>query len=537
MPALVGVFQLGRAKLTGDAVAARDASTMLKLIGMGADTYTATVWALRGFYSMANPYKQAQEFPLTVAPLDIKESSHEVDADLAFIYGANDFDWPERRMTPKALRIYNFMEWLSPPRLEHRYFKSRDEYRRMLTDDFKGTFKAMRELDGLDPAAPSTVVKYFTHDFGAPLLTKEGDRFVVDLSHWEPLQLEAPEYFEPYGGRLSFDAALGDVQIAYRGKTYTPEDAQWDRVRYTVMSTALMAVVVANHTIHVHMLNAALVSVKTRVILPVDHPIYRFLRPFTIKTVAINEHARFSILGRSGILNHGMAIEYEELKKLYKRAAAEYRHRPLPEIFARDGLKELAAGDCERDFPYVYEGGQVWGIIERFVEAYVGLYFADDAAVQGDAKLVRWYEEIRKGMPATAGLDAALTRKGLVDFVATFVWNVTFYHDLTSQTGNSLADYHLGASAIRRVDKCGTFYPNVQEQFVTLLAHQLTTIESVKLTDNYHLWWLDGRARDAALKFQQELWQYHDALAARNARRDLTYNSMDPVFIETSVQT
>jgi hypothetical protein len=90
---------------------------------------------------------------------------------------------------------------------------------------------------------------------------------------------------------------------------------------------------------------------------------------------------------------------------------------------------------------------------------------------------------------------------------------------------------------VKRQDVHGTFYPNKQEIFVSLLAHHLTTIESVKVIDNYHHWLLDREAKEIGLRFQSKLWAYKLELEERDKQRDFSYLLLDPEHIETSVQT
>lgn len=524
--------KLAGAYARGDARGVENAQVLWKMMFGGADFFCSVVWYLRGFYSVSDPYRQAQSFPLASESMGIEPMTYQVDDKLSFQYGANDFDMPERKMSPTYRALYYLMRNAPTPKANHLPFESPEKYQALLRDTFKKTFVALRPIP-LPPDDPRALIKYMTHDYGAPLLSKKDGQFVADLSHWENLDLKCGgESCERYGGKLTFTKGAEDARITYLGQTYAPTDPDWARIQYIFMSTALMTVVVQLHTVHVHMLNAGLFALKTRALLHQDHPIYRLFRPFTIKTVAINEHAAHSILGDSGILLHGSALTYGSLKRLYRNAHDTYEHLPLPDLMAKRGL----VGGTE-DLPYVEEGLRFWKIIADFVNRYVGLYYADDAAVLADTAIVTWFNEIRAGMPPTAGVPSTLSKQVLADFIAVFIWNVTAYHDVSSQTGTTLYDYRLGASQIKRADRYGTWYPNVQEHLVTLLAHQLTTIESVKLTDNFHYWWLDRAAHDTALQFQKELWDFHYALADRNKQRDLTYVCMDPVHIETSVQT
>jgi hypothetical protein len=531
----VTLLTLARAVITGDDRGRANATALLQMMLRGADLFTSLIWLLRGFYSISDPYKPARYFE--VQDHRTKTVPHAIELDgLRLQYGVGDFDAPERRMTP----VYRALYWVmrNGPRMQrdHLPLPPVAEFQKMLADTFGPTFVAYRPFE-CDPDDPRVPVRYVTHDFGAPWLAREGDRFVADLSHWEPMPLKCGgRSYEPYGGRLEFDAAMTDVSITWDGARHRPGDPGWPKARFVFVSTALISVVLEHHTLQVHFLNAALFALKTRTHLGCDHPIARLLRPFTFRTVMINEHAIHSILGDSGILNHGTALTWPAIKRLYHHAASAYRHLPLPEQLRAKGLLE-PDGTAAPGVAFAEEGLLVYQIIDRFVRSYVGLYYAGDDSIRSDEALCSFYAEIRGGLPQTAGIAEAPTVGSVVDLLAVFVWNVTFWHDATSQTGNSLADYRLGGVLIKRDDVYGTFYPNIQEHLVTLLAHQLTTVEGNKVLDNFHKFWLDDRALGLALQFQRELWQYRGELAGRNATRDMVFNAYDPTVTESSVQT
>lgn len=250
----------------------------------------------------------------------------------------------------------------------------------------------------------------------------------------------------------------------------------------------------------------------------------------------INEHAVHTIVMQSGLLYHGSALSWSGLERAYRHAAESYRHEPEPARLRRIGLID-DDGNVAAGIAFAEEGVRVYQLIEDFVRDYLGLYYTDDRAIEADAALAGFWAEIVAGLPSSAGVAATPSFAGLVDLLAVFIWNVSFWHDYTSQTGNSLGDYRLGAVLIKREDVYGTYHPNVQEHLVTLLAHQLTTVQGPKVVDNYHHMWLDTRATKLALRFQQALWDYRAGLDERNAGRELIFNAYDPAIIETSVQT
>lgn len=511
-----------------------DRRALLKLMRLGADTYCSLFWLFRGFYWTSDPHKPASFFAIQGNKPATLPRQHNLDG-VSLRYGSGDFDAPELEVTALTRFFYAILR--SVPRLQpdNKSVPPIEEYTALLRDVFGPTFVSYRPIKG-DPNAPHLVRAYLTHDYGAPWLTRQGDRFIADLSHWEALEVVQPDKYERYGGRLEFDANLENMSITWRGKKYTPSDPEWAKVRYIFTSTVLIAVVVEQHTLQIHYFNAALFGLAQRTKLTPDHPISRLLRPFTFRTVMINEHAVYTIVEQSGLLYHGTSLTWSSLQTLYRHAASTYRHESVPDFLKRQGLLE-PDGSAAPGVAFAEESLLVYALIDRFVREYVELYYADDAAITKDTTLAAFWAEIVAGMPATAGVAAKPTQAGLIELLAAFIWNVTFWHDYTSQTGNSLGDWRLGAVLVKREDVYGSVVPNMQEHLLTLLAHQLTTVQGPKVIDNYHHFWLDEDARAIALRFQQGLWDYRAGLMRRNAKRDLIFNAYDPVIIETSVQT
>lgn len=534
LPAGAGSYL--QARIKGDELAEENALALLKMMKLGGDQFCALIWLLRGFYSIAEPYKPARYFEVENDSFP-RTQARVIDLDgLKLQYGVNDFDAPERKMSTRYRVLYWLMKNGPGMQSHHLPLPPVEEYKELLRDTFGPTFVAYRPFKG-NPDDPKVLCHYFTHDYGAPWLTREGDKFVVDLSHWEKAELKCGgKIYDTYGGRLEFDAAMEDVSIQWCGETYRPSHPQWARARYVLVSTALIAVVLEHHTLQVHYLNSALFALKSRTHLTPSHPVLRLLRPFTLRSVMINEHAIHSILTESGILLHGTALTWKSIKQLYKNGAATYRHVPVPQQLQDKGLLE-EDGTAAKGVAFAQESLYAYDIIEQFVKSYLAIYYPDENTLQADEELLEFYEQVRAGMPETAQVPMHANLTAMTNLLAVFIWNATFWHDFTSQTGNSLSDYRYGSVLIKREDVFGSFYPNMQEHLVTLLAHQLTTVEGNKVVDNFHKFWLDEKALGAALEFQANLWRYRTELKKRNLSRPFTFNAYDPAVIESSVQT
>ncbi|WP_338267911.1 lipoxygenase family protein [Corallococcus caeni] len=57
-------------------------------------------------------------------------------------------------------------------------------------------------------------------------------------------------------------------------------------------------------------------------------------------------------------------------------------------------LEQRGVMDPDLDYPYREDARLVWGAIEQWVRAYVGVHDPDNAAVAGDAALQAWAAEL-----------------------------------------------------------------------------------------------------------------------------------------------
>ena len=54
-----------------------------------------------------------------------------------------------------------------------------------------------------------------------------------------------------------------------------------------------------------------------------------------------------------------------------------------------------ASGNPWLDYPYADDGLDIWGELEAYFEAYLGLYYKNDADVKADAELQAWWGEVK----------------------------------------------------------------------------------------------------------------------------------------------
>ena len=82
------------------------------------------------------------------------------------------------------------------------------------------------------------------------------------------------------------------------------------------------------------------------------------------------------------------------------------------------------------DYPYAKDGLDLWAAIREWVKDHIDVFYADDAAVQGDVEVQNWWTEARlKGHADTAeGWIMADSKDHLVQIITIITWIASCHH-------------------------------------------------------------------------------------------------------------
>jgi arachidonate 15-lipoxygenase len=175
-------------------------------------------------------------------------------------------------------------------------------------------------------------------------------------------------------------------------------------------------------------------AVATTNELPPHHPVRRLLH-FAFQTVLIGnfEVADFQIVGRRGFATELFSHEYTTLVGLINQHVERFRIADLdPERdLVRRGMERTPFAQPRRDNVLEF-----WGVTRGFVRNYLGLYYADDAAVANDPALARWRAELDRLLPGGLADDTGyighgpLDRETLERICSAYIHTSTVTHDL-----------------------------------------------------------------------------------------------------------
>jgi hypothetical protein len=231
--------------------------------------------------------------------------------------------------------------------------------------------------------------------------------------------------------------------IRYENRLHEPGDGGFDRARRVLLCALNTHLNTLVHNVTVHLAYVTPMAVASTNELPTDHPIRRLLHPaFHTALVGNYELAKFQIVGPRGFATTLFSHEYPTLVHIINDYLERFRPADLdPEVAVeRRGLDGATIA-----LPFWDDQLALWRIARDYVDAYVGNYYADDAAVADDPELHQWLEALDRLFPSglyddhgylTAG--APLTRAMLARVCATVLHTSSTTHDVVN---NAVWDY------------------------------------------------------------------------------------------------
>ncbi|WP_395790200.1 lipoxygenase family protein [Aquimonas sp.] len=147
------------------------------------------------------------------------------------------------------------------------------------------------------------------------------------------------------------------------------------------------------HELFVHLARTHLVleafAVATHRCLAETHPINILLVPHCIGTLFINNAAAKSLISPGSPIDDffGAPIARSQQAAGSDRLGFDFYANMLPADLAARGVDDPARLP---EYPYRDDALLVWAAIKGWIQDYVGVYYADDAAVTGDGELADW---------------------------------------------------------------------------------------------------------------------------------------------------
>ena len=329
-------------------------------------------------------------------------------------------------------------------------------------------------------------------------------------------------------------------------EVYTPADGHsWSLAKNCVLAAHNTYHEVLTHLGFTHLMSEPVLLAAVRNF-AANHPVCVLLRRHFEGTFSINK------LAVELLIQPGKAVEYligSDLKSTYPwlakhRANHSFRDNYLPTKLASsgtDGQQRLP------HFPYRDDGLLVWNAISAWVTDFVSAYYRDDNDVRADHELQAWAAEV-----ATAGqvrdFGATPGRIGdlhdLVEILTMVIWTAGPQHaavnfaqkdHMAFLPANPLAGYtpepkgkgHTEADWLANLPPLDV----AVQQFCVMTF--LGSIHHTVLGD-YEDDFRGGPASGAHQRFLTHLTSVEDEIKARNRRRTMPYEYLQPSLIPNS---
>ena len=307
--------------------------------------------------------------------------------------------------------------------------------------------------------------------------------WVVRTNFLAPLPVR--DGLDSYGGDCYFDYDTWRVKKIVRARptarafdavqedVYLPGQPGWEYAKFVFRSTLFSLVTLVDHLYGVHMQIGNSVTVAAREELPADHPVRRFLVPYSFQTITVNDNARNNLINPRSMgprcfafTDQGTALAWAAAPRLVT-SGEDLRHtfRQHPqELF---GLKidfELYLETLRRygaDTPYRQQALLFWRINKRFVTAYLRHFYAQPADLARDEEMRRFvvasFERLETADVARVLELAPDAFWGLsVNLLTRFICLVTAGHEQVGTVPVYAQDVSFAAFAWPKGETCGT---------------------------------------------------------------------------------
>jgi len=358
----------------------------------------------------------------------------------------------------------------------------------------------------------------------------EGAVFVNDVTELSALTPRKP--YELYGAAAYFDKNYSIIGIywSHASRLVKQGDPSWEHAKYVWKTSFFLLVTLVDHLLYCHFTESNALATATP-LLPADHPLRTFLKPFTYNTVTINAKAAASLINKGGLVHRIWAFDYDQILKACSLYNASYRFRTLPE-FVHPSMRDPDVID-DATFPFRRDANEYWKVVRDYVSDYLNIHYLNHDSLLVDPNIQVFISALRKVL----GEIKVESFDDFVDVVAQLVVAVTGIHEHVGQ----VSQYCLSPTDIGcKLETCKEIQ-NVQTytQFLCLVV--MTGLNMPWLNDDWsHLIRKDlphyPENLQAYRKFKKNLLTLQQEINNLNqTSRKYPFHSFNPEKLELSV--
>ncbi|KAG9401114.1 hypothetical protein AC1031_009872 [Aphanomyces cochlioides] len=346
----------------------------------------------------------------------------------------------------------------------------------------------------------------------------DGSYYAVLLDFMRDLEIR-PGYAK-YGADVFFDKHGKVVKIVRGGKTYRPDDTEWEYVKFCFRSSLITKVTAIDHLLGIHSTVANYLTTANREQLPVDHPLRRLIKPFTFRSVVINYAAAWALFWPKGLLHRGFAFTEAGMNQVWDYGLKTFQFRTFPELVAHQNIDTIK-------IPFHEDGMDYWTVVHQFVSDYIDLYYKSDAEVTADASIQNFWAFL----VTLPGSFPTLSLESLKNVIAQCILWVTAIHNHVG----TIAEYASDPAFIGSAWVEGEAWNRPDSAVRIAIIMSATGFKQPSILEDFSHIMLDDKAKDVCHAFTEALEKLVDVVDGRNETREQKFLSFNPSAIEMAV--
>jgi hypothetical protein len=279
-----------------------------------------------------------------------------------------------------------------------------------------------------------------------------------------------------------------------------PTDPRWDQACKIVLCAASTHLSLVRHFNWVHLAGGAQLAIATRNRLPTYHSLFRLLWPYIFGTMQSNDMVTRGQMAPGGDFETTFSFTRKGMCELFDDTYGQYPHSVNdPET---DGDSRYLRG-VSFETPTQHNLEELFKVMHDFVRDYLKIYYADTKAIEDDAKVMEWLDELNARLPNGVGVSRKdVTWDAFARMLAGQLYLVTVQHEIL---GSCMWNYQLW---IHR--QPARIYQDFQSEPLDVYqrlvnANFILNVRRRALMHNFDKLALDNNAIEAMRRFQKAL--------------------------------
>jgi len=252
---------------------------------------------------------------------------------------------------------------------------------------------------------------------------------------WRPVKIVDDGY-----GPLTDDGSHKFVETR-------PGETRWEEAKFRFRSSLSVLVTLDDHLYGIHLQSANILVTALREKLSPEHPLRRFLTPFTYQTISVNDNARNNLVQPRSMgprcfafTDQGLHLAFAAAPRLLMSGMEVPPEEGGP-MFNRADYVDYLRNKKGIDTEYTRKSKRFWLICQRFVTDYIACYYPSHAAFAMDVEIQAMFKQLLfqlefispalLGMPRPGGrfTDVEQVYTTMVNLISDFMFVCTAGHE------------------------------------------------------------------------------------------------------------